>query len=318
MGKLDDLHARLEALNRRPLKEELSGREREIERLRRKLREARGKAGSKPTRPIVYRRDLPRRERLPHPRPALPDGPPVVLEDSVAGCMAESPTGERAYLIEVPACELEGDWEPLCDAFHSAFETAGSDLRQRLARACPGEWRPADTIFLDIETTGLSTSPLFLIGTMSWQSGLFVIRQYFARHYAEERGVIALFLRDFTAGNRLLVTFNGKSYDWPYIRTRAAATGVPFASEPAHFDLLHEARRVWKHVLPDCRLKTLEAQVCGRRRGDDIPSDQIPDAYHAYVRSDNAVQIASILRHNMFDLLTLADLMLHLPAPADA
>ena len=94
----------------------------------------------------------------------------------------------------------------------------------------------------------------------------------------------------------------------------AAATGLPFAWDPAHLDLLHACRRVWKEVLPDCRLQTLERHVCRRARADDIPGQMIPDAYHEYVRTDNAWQIVEVLRHNLLDLVTLADLLTRFPA----
>ncbi len=40
-------------------------------------------------------------------------------------------------------------------------------------------------LFLDLETCGLSSSPVFLAGTMHWNGEDFVLRQYFARHYGE-------------------------------------------------------------------------------------------------------------------------------------
>jgi hypothetical protein len=38
-------------------------------------------------------------------------------------------------------------------------------------------------LFLDLETGGLSSSPVFLAGTMHWNGADFILRQYFARHY---------------------------------------------------------------------------------------------------------------------------------------
>ena len=83
--------------------------------------------------------------------------------------------------------------------------------------------------------------------------------------------------------------------------------------DPLHFDLLHESRRVWKDVLPDCRLQTLERHVCGRFRQADIPSSEVPEAYHEFVRTENAWQIVEVLNHNLLDLVTLADLMTRFP-----
>jgi hypothetical protein len=166
-------------------------------------------------------------------------------------------------------------------------------------------------LFLDLETTGLASTPLFLIGSLECEAGEFVVRQYFARDYSEEAAVISLFAERLAA-KRLLVTFNGKTFDVPYLRMRAAANAVPFEAEPPHFDLVHACRRVWKGVLPDCRLQTLEGRICGRWRSGDIAGELIPTAYHDYVRTRNAAQIVEILRHNEMDLLTMADLMVRL------
>jgi uncharacterized protein YprB with RNaseH-like and TPR domain len=178
----------------------------------------------------------------------------------------------------------------------------------RVPPPCAPPRSARDYLFLDIETTGLSCSPLFLIGAMTWEGGELEVRQYLARDYSEEEAVISLF-RANAGSRRRLVTFNGKSYDVPYIRMRAAATGVPIRLDHPHTDLLYLARRTWGQDLPDCRLQTLELLVLGRRRHDDIPGRDIPDAYHAYVRSGDATEIARIVEHNLRDLVTLAELM---------
>ena len=116
------------------------------------------------------------------------------------------------------------------------------------------------------------------------------------------------FLAD--VGNKqLLVSFNGKSYDMPYLRARAAATGVAMKFEPMHVDLLHVCRRRWKDMLPDCRLQTLETHICRQQRHGDIPGSEIPNAYHRFVRTGNAAVIVEVLKHNALDLVTLADLV---------
>jgi uncharacterized protein YprB with RNaseH-like and TPR domain len=77
----------------------------------------------------------------------------------------------------------------------------------------------------------------------------------------------------------------------------------------SHLDLLHEARRHYGRETPNHKLQTLEQIVCGRTREDDIPGAMIPAAYHEFVRTGNARTIGLILRHNLRDLLTMADLM---------
>ena len=218
----------------------------------------------------------------------------------------------KAFVIHSRVAD-DPEAETLDRRFEESLGDPNSGLCQHLAATIePAGVEPSDFIFMDIETTGLSNSPLFLIGAMVWADGGFEVRQFLARDYSEEAAVNSFFIK-LCQPKKLLVTFNGKSFDMPYIRSRAAVNGVPFALSPAHFDLLHVSRRIWRGMLPNCKLQTLEQHICRRRRFGDIPGSQIPDAYHAFVHSRNARQIVEILRHNLLDLVTLADLMTHLP-----
>lgn len=283
------------------------------EELRRVVKKLRDRSAEKRrSRPAIrYQRGVPRTEKSPQPPRA--SGEPLVLEEAVEGEELSAPGAGTFYLIENPLPEIEEEAGKLQAAFDSAFRNADSGLRQRMTDLWPdGGIEPSQTVFLDLETTGLSCSPLFLIGTMWWEDGELVVRQYLARDYSEERAVISRFAEKF-AGRQLLVTFNGKSFDMPFLRMRAAGTRVDLPLEPPHFDLLHVCRRVWKDALPNCKLQTLETRICGRPRYGDIPGEQIPAAYHAFVRTGDAGRMVRILHHNMLDLVTMADLMVRLP-----
>lgn len=269
-------------------------------------------ASATPSPPLRYRRDLPRTT----PRPTRPTpGPetPVVLKDAVQGAEWRHPLrgpvfGVDTRMADLPDAGTVG--ERLCRTLmrpHAHLATRFACLTD-----CD-QLAPQELLFMDIESTGLSNSPLFLIGILVWEGNAWVVRQYFARNYAEEPATLAFF-SEACRDRRLLITFNGKSYDMPFIRARCAATGVSPPAPIEHFDLLHESRRVWREQLPDCRLQTLERFICGRLRHGDIPGDQIPEAYHRYVRTDNAWQMVDVLKHNMLDLVTLADLIPRLGA----
>ena len=163
-------------------------------------------------------------------------------------------------------------------------------------------------LFLDLETGGLSSSPVFLAGTMHWNGSDFVLRQYFARHYGEEPTLLAA-LDQATRGFEFLVTFNGKSYDVPFLRDRGNVHRVQIAMPPRHVDLLHPARRRWKGDLPDCRLQTLEYRVCRRRRVGDVPGEEVPGLYHDYVRNGDPYRLVPVFHHNLLDVITMGEVL---------
>ena len=168
---------------------------------------------------------------------------------------------------------------------------------------------PSRVLYLDIETTGLHSTPLFLIGLMFLDEGRLRIQQLFAREYCEEAPLLdhlSTIMRSYDC----LVTFNGKSFDIRFIRDRCVSNTVDFDWDEDHLDLLHEGRRRYRDRLENCRLVTMEEGICGRTRVNDIPGSEIPEAYHEFVRTGNAYRIKDILHHNALDLITMAELVL--------
>jgi uncharacterized protein YprB with RNaseH-like and TPR domain len=169
-------------------------------------------------------------------------------------------------------------------------------------------------LFLDLETGGLSASPVFLAGTMHWNGEDFVLRQYFARHYGEEAALIEGVCEQARAFD-FLVTFNGKSYDVPFLQNRAVHHGVKMHLPAGHLDILHAARRRWRGEFQDCRLQTLERHVCRRRRAGDVASEEVPALYHDFVRNGDPYRLVPVFHHNMLDVITMAEILRALCAP---
>jgi uncharacterized protein YprB with RNaseH-like and TPR domain len=171
---------------------------------------------------------------------------------------------------------------------------------------CP----PEKLCFLDLETCGFSGNPLFLIGACYFKNKNLVLDQFFARDYDEEFSVISAFWKMF-AKFHTLVTFNGKSFDWPFLKERSYVYGEPPLKLENHIDLLFEGRRRWRNRLPDCKLQTLEKVFCRRSRKDDLPGSQIPQAYHDFVNNPGEPEaMAAAIHHNALDVITLAELLL--------
>ncbi len=211
----------------------------------------------------------------------------------------------RAYLIRRIVGEVEPDLRNIAAGVSRAVES-----RHAGEGVLDGDEAVAasDLLFFDIETCGFSGTPLFLIGLLFVDGGVLRVEQLLARTYAEEAAILSGF-RDRHAVRRHLVTFNGKAFDWPFVRDRAAAARIKLASDRPHTDLLHAARRVYRDTLPDCRLQTLERHFCGRTRVGDIAGFDIPAAYHNFVESGDARRLKAIAYHNYLDLVTMAELL---------
>lgn len=169
-------------------------------------------------------------------------------------------------------------------------------------------YTPEDLVFLDIETTGLwASQPLFLIGLLYYSEGQIVIKQYFARHYSEEKAVLAA-ANELLQQFKVVVSYNGKRFDVPYITGRSVEHRL-FYSYPHHqVDMLYHARRRFKGKLPDCRLITLEEHLLNFEREDDIPGFLIPETYHRFVQKQDINLVQPIIDHNRLDLLAMARL----------
>jgi hypothetical protein len=166
-------------------------------------------------------------------------------------------------------------------------------------------------LFLDTETTGLmggtGTYP-FLVGLAWWEGGGLEIEQLFMRECSEERSLLAA-LAERLAERRVLVTFNGKSFDWPLLETRyRMARTIPPPVPQAHLDFLHPARNLWRLRLGSVRLSQLERHVLGWDRGADVASEMIPQIYLDFLRSGCADPLVPVFHHNQMDLRGLAGL----------
>ena len=162
-------------------------------------------------------------------------------------------------------------------------------------------------LYLDIETCGLTAAPVFLVGLGHVGDGNLVFRQLFARDYAEERALLCELAR-IAREHDFLVTFNGKAFDIPFLRDRATLHRLEAPIHLPHLDLLWMARRRWKRMLPDCKLKTIEWRVLRKRRAGDVGGSEIPGLYHDYVKRGEAHRLIPVFHHNMLDVVSMIEL----------
>ncbi|MEZ4615122.1 MAG: ribonuclease H-like domain-containing protein [Caldilineaceae bacterium] len=267
------------------------------------------------------------------------------LETLIPGDEIENENGSCYVVTErYPLHELRGTY-PLADllthhprtfaAFHPTFGLQETiDFNQAL--------------FIDTETTGLGGGAgvyAFMVGVGTFETVAneqqvvdhspftlhplpftapthFVVRQYFMRNPAEE-GALMMALAELLDSYGMSVTFNGRTFDLPLLRTRfrqnqhmypeLRGSGRLLDAERPHLDLLHPARRIWKRRLQSCRLINLEAEILGMQRtGDDVPGHLIPQLYTDYLRSGNAGQMSGIFYHNREDIVSMVALATHL------
>lgn len=165
-----------------------------------------------------------------------------------------------------------------------------------------------EAAIIDTETTGLAggtgTYP-FIIGIAFWEGTNFVVRQFILRDFSEEPAQLFAFTEDLNKTSSLL-TYNGKSFDIPLLRTRFRINRmkVPFVDYP-HIDLLHPCRRIYRNHFDSFNLTFLEAMILGFEREDDVPSHLIPGIYFDFLQNRDDDLLIPILYHNRDDIVSL-------------
>ena len=186
----------------------------------------------------------------------------------------------------------------LAEQVEGKAEMAGFDFRQ--------------VAFIDTETSGLAGGAgtiVFLTGVGTFEDDQYVVRQYFARNPAEERVYLEHVAEQMQQAQGW-VSFNGKSFDMPLLRSRFIMSGMPPPPDQPHLDLLHPARRLWRQRLGACNFGNLEIQILEHQRtGQDVPSWMIPEMWFRFAKGGgNVNDMAAVLYHNQEDIVSMAPL----------
>lgn len=171
--------------------------------------------------------------------------------------------------------------------------------------------------FYDIETTGLSGgagTTVFLAGFGRYETEGFRIDQFFLSDLPGEKAFMEELAR-FGSPAWHFVSYNGKSFDYPLLCSKAALHGVEL-DWPLQADLLYPSRRLWRSLLPNCSLGTIESRVLEIKRLLDVPGSQIPDLYYHYLKSGRPLTLAGVFAHHSQDITTLALLLNYLEKTA--
>ncbi len=192
------------------------------------------------------------------------------------------------------------------------IENSDTDLAAYSTMHHIGKVHLDECVFFDIETTSLTSGTgnyAFLIGLGYFDSDTFTVEQIFMRQYSEEPAVLyhcAEILNRF----KVMVTFNGKTFDIPVIKNRYRLNRIQGFPVPMPvIDLLKPARAIFKSIYASCSLKSLEELLLGITRTDDIPGYQIPDAYFTYQKTGFDPRMPAIIEHNRIDITSMVSLL---------
>ncbi len=174
----------------------------------------------------------------------------------------------------------------------------------------PETW--SDLVFVDLETTGLSTGAgtyAFLVGMCYLADDRVVLEQFFMADPADEPALLTA-VADRLARFNHLSTFNGKRFDLPLLSHRYLMHRLPqLRSFAGHHDLLHPARAVWRETLSSCALASLETNCLGVRRDGDVPGSEVPERYFLYLHEGRFSPLEAVMQHNVCDLLSCITLL---------
>jgi len=170
-----------------------------------------------------------------------------------------------------------------------------------------------DFIILDIETTGFSRdkSTIMLIGLIIKTNDNFIAKQFFCESLSEEKELL-LTLKNLLSSmkNYFLITYNGYSFDIPFINTKLKKYSIDFQIPNVYnFDIYRLIRANKKFLnLEKYNLKSVEKFLKINRK-DTISGKENIDLYYSYLKTKNEKTLNKILLHNYEDILYLLPIL---------
>jgi uncharacterized protein YprB with RNaseH-like and TPR domain len=178
----------------------------------------------------------------------------------------------------------------------------------------PGRFSPEagaanDLAFYDTETTGISGGAgnvIFLFGAAWCEGRDLAVEQLFLSDFPGEPDFLFA-VRDLLAPFRAFVSYNGKTFDSHLLWTRFRMNRIEWEPGP-QVDLLHHARRLWKSVVGDCSLRSMESRVLDFTRELDVAGEDIPLIWLEFLRAGRPGSLPVVFDHNVMDIVSLARL----------
>ena len=240
-----------------------------------------------------------RLERYRHATRVPSGGPTAPKTDDLAARLADAADGE---IVRTPDGVVVR-----CEA-----PTRSIPLDRASLATLPGHPSASvPLVCLDTETTGLATAAgtlAWLVGVGWWEGDRFRQVQLLLPDHSEERALLTV-LEALIPTCAWLVTYNGRGFDWPLLTTRYRLARRDPPVHDGHLDLLPVVRRLFRHRMPDARLRTAEAELLGLHRVGDVDGWEIPGRYLEFLRGGPAGPLVDVVRHNDQDVRSLARLL---------
>lgn len=170
--------------------------------------------------------------------------------------------------------------------------------------------RDSRMVFFDIETLGLNPQfyPVILIGMSYEENGKYIVEQFFAEDILEEERILNQFKSKISSSD-ILVTYNGKNFDVPYINKRMERYGLNYSLNQEHLDVICHVRPNKKKLgLESCSLKSVERYLRINRE-DTIDGAESINLYNRYVKTREEDIKQKIMLHNFEDVYNLPGIL---------
>ena len=188
------------------------------------------------------------------------------------------------------------------DAARTSLDAADATY---FGRALPSDqlWRAyenfaTDACFFDIETTGLD-SARHDVTTVSLH------RDGDTRTYVQGEDLTADALAEEFAESNLLVSFNGKRFDQPFLEDN-----FDLDVTTPHLDLMYACKQVGLSG----GLKNVEKEIGIGREDDDVDGREAVRLWHRYDRNEDDAALDRLVEYNREDAKNLKDLLEHVHA----
>ena len=164
----------------------------------------------------------------------------------------------------------------------------------------------SEMAFIDIETTGNNMGVgtlVFLVGICYIRHSSLIAEQYLLTSVDSEEGFLKI-IRDELGKFNVFASYNGRSFDIPFLLGRFWYHRISSPEIKHHIDLYHLTKRIFASP-GGYRLTEIEKYLLRRVRDVDISSNLIPHAFFRFIKTSDTRPLRLAISHNRYDITSL-------------